>query len=156
MDNRISIAEHTAERELVITRVFDAPRSLVFRVWTDPEHLARWWGPKGFTTVSCHMDVRPGGTWFRKMRAPDGSEERRRGIYREILEPERLVFTYASEDAEGNPGHETSVTVTFADLGGKTKLTLHQAVFESITARDAHEGGWTGCLDRFADYLANL
>src|ERR1700757_507685 len=119
MDNRISIAEHTAERELVITRVFDAPRSLVFRVWTDPEHLARWWGPKDFTTVSCHMDVRPGGTWFRKMRAPDGSEERRRGIYREILEPERLAFTYASEDAEGNPGHETLVTVTFADLGGK-------------------------------------
>lgn len=156
MANKPDIAAQPGPREFVITRVFDAPRSFVFRVWTAPEHLARWWGPKGFTTVSCHMDVRPGGTWFRKMRAPDGTEDRRRGIYHEILEPERLVFTYASEDAEGNFGHETLVTVTFADLGGKTKLTLRQAVFESIAARDAHEGGWTGCLERFTDYLANL
>ena len=77
------------------------------------------------------------------MRAPDGSEHRKRGVYREIVEPERLVFTYASEDADGNPGHETLVTVTFADVGGQTKLTLHQGVFESVVARNAHEGGWT-------------
>ena len=143
------------EAELVITRIFDAPRSLVFRAWIEPAHLTRWWGPKGFTTVSCDMDVRAGGTWFRLMRAPDGSEHRKRGVYREIVEPERLVFTYASEDADGNPGHETLVTVTFADVGGQTKLTLHQGVFESVVARNAHEGGWTSCLERFADYIAN-
>jgi len=153
MDKRISVVDGTGERELVITRVFDAPRSLVFRLWTASEHLARWWGPKDYTVVSWRMDVRPGGTWFRRMRAPDGTEERRRGVYREIVEPDRLVFTYMSVDAEGNPGHETLVTVTFADLGGKTRLTLHQAEFESIAARGSHLGGWSGCLERFAGYL---
>jgi uncharacterized protein YndB with AHSA1/START domain len=156
MGGRTSAGLAAPQPQLFIARVFDAPRSLVFRAWTDPEHLARWWGPHDFTTVSCRIDVRPGGTWSRRVRAPDGTEVRKRGVYREIVEPERLVFTYVSEDAEGNPGHETLVTVTFADFGGKTKLTLHQAVFDSVAARDAHEGGWTSCLERFADYLANL
>jgi len=154
VDARTSAAANTAERELVITRVFDAPRRLVFKAWTQPEHAARWWGPQGFTTISCEMDVRPGGAWWRRMRSPEGTEHRKRGIYREIVEPERLVFTYATEDAAGNSGHETLVTVTFADLGGKTRLTLRQAAFETADARDAHEGGWTGCLERFAEYLA--
>jgi len=149
-----SAATHGAERELVITRIFDAPRNLVFKAWTEAEHLARWWGPEGFITVSCRIDVRPGGTWFRRMRAPDGTEHCKRGVYREIVEPKRLVFTYFSEDVDGNPGHETLVTVTFAEFGGRTKLTLRQAFFESAAARDAHQGGWTSCLKRFADYLA--
>jgi uncharacterized protein YndB with AHSA1/START domain len=88
------------------------------------------------------------------MRSPEGTNHWLRGVYREIVEPERLVFTYAWEDAEGNPGHEMLVTVTFADLGGKTKLTMHQAVFESFTARAEHQSGWTECLDRLAAYLA--
>ena len=144
------------ERELRITRVFDAPRSLVFKAWTDPVHLARWWGPKGFTTISCHMDVRPGGTWFRRLRAPDGIEHCKQGVYREIVEPERLVFSYTSVDADGNRGHETLVTVTFDDFCGKTRLTLDQAVFEALAARDAHREGWSSCFERFADYLASL
>jgi uncharacterized protein YndB with AHSA1/START domain len=90
------------------------------------------------------------------MRSPDGREHRKRGVYREVVEPERLVFTYANEDADGKLDHETLVTVTFADFGGKTKLTLHQAVFESVAARDSHEGGWTSCLERFAIYLAKF
>src|SRR5207245_8235218 len=102
MGQRTSAAMQTAEAELYITRIFNAPRSLVFRAWIEPAHLAHWWGPKGFTTLSCDMDVRPGGTWFRLMRAPDGSEHRKRGVYREIVEPDRLVFTDASEDADGN------------------------------------------------------
>src|SRR5712691_5788344 len=112
-----SAAAEGRERELTITRVFDAPRDLVFAAWTQPERAARWWGPQGFTTISCDMDVRPGGVWRRCMRSPDGTEHRKCGVYREIVEPERLVFTYADEDSEGNPGHETLVTVTFADLG---------------------------------------
>jgi uncharacterized protein YndB with AHSA1/START domain len=141
-------------RELVVTRIFNAPRRLVFKMWTEPDHLARWWGPPGFTTISGQIDVRPGGAWFRAMRAPDGSEIRKRGVYRQILAPERLVFTYFTEDAAGNPGPETLVTVTFADCDGKTRLTLHQAFFESVAARDDHRGGWAGSLERFADYLA--
>jgi uncharacterized protein YndB with AHSA1/START domain len=89
------------------------------------------------------------------MRAPDGSEHRKHGVYREIVAPERLVFTYTTQDARGNPGHETLVTLNFEELGNQTKITLHQAFFASVAARYAHEGGWTGCLERFAEYLAD-
>jgi len=151
-----TVAPSSAVPELVITRLLDAPRSLVFKVWTQPEHLARWWGPKGFTLLSCETDVRPGGTWVRCMRAPEGTKHIKRGVYREIVEPERLVFTYVNEDADGRLGPETVVTVTFEEQGAKTKLTLYQTGFESIDARDAHEGGWASCLERFAEYLANV
>ena len=147
-------ATGSAERELSITRVFDAPRDLVFKAWTEPDRAAQWWGPQGFTTISCEMDVRPGGAYRRCMRSPEGTVHCTRGVYREVVEPERLVFTYAWEDAEGKLGHEMLVTVTFAEHGGKTKLTLHQAGFASVEARDGHKGGWTSCLERFAKYLA--
>jgi uncharacterized protein YndB with AHSA1/START domain len=146
----------TAQRELLITRIFDAPRQLVFKAWTEPEHLARWWGPAGFSIISFNGEVRSGGAWRRTMRSPEGSVFPKHGVYRDIAPPERLVFTYVSDDAEGNPGPETLVTVTFADLGGRTRLTLRQIRFESVAARDAHQAGWTGCLGRFADYLASL
>jgi uncharacterized protein YndB with AHSA1/START domain len=141
------------ERVLVITRVLDAPRDLVFAAWTDERSAAQWWGPKGFTSVSCTMDARVGGAWRRVMLSPDGVEHRARGVYREILSPELLVFTYAWEDAAGRLGHETLVTLTFRELGGKTELTLRQELFETVAARDDHRGGWAGCLDRFAQYL---
>jgi uncharacterized protein YndB with AHSA1/START domain len=150
----VEAAALSAERELVITRIFDAPRRLVFEMWTEPEHLLRWWGPRGFTTIFGRMGVRPGGTWWRSMRAPDGSLIRKHGVYREIVAPERLVLTYVTDDLGGNPGPETLVTVTFADLGGKTRLTLRQAVFGSAAARNAHRGGWTACLERLAEYLS--
>lgn len=149
-------AATTAERELLITRVLDAPRRLVFKAWTEPERAARWWGPQGFTTLSCQMDVRPGGAFRVSMRSPAGTVRCKRGVYREIVEPERLVFTFAWEDADGNPGHQTLVTVSFAEHGGKTELRLHQALFETTTARDAHQLGWTSCLQRFADFLATI
>jgi uncharacterized protein YndB with AHSA1/START domain len=144
----------SAECELFITRIFDAPRRLVFEIWTEPEHLVRWWGPRGFKTISSRMDVRPGGVWSRSMRATDGSVIRKHGVYREIVMPERLVFTYVTDDLAGNPGPETIVTVTFTDLGGKTRLTLHQVGFESVLAREAHHAGWTSCLERFVEHLS--
>src|SRR5882724_360388 len=143
----------SAGPELVITRVFDAPRALVFRAWTEPDRAARWWGPQGFTTLHCAMEVRTGGAFRICQRSPDGTEYWKQGVYREVAEPERLVFTFAWEDAEGKPGHETVVTVTFAEFGGKTKLTLHQAVFETVSARDSHQSGWTSTLERLAEYL---
>ena len=148
-------AEAAEQRVLVITRIFDAPPRLVFKVWTEPKHLAHWWGPKGFTLPTCTMDFRPGGAYRFCMRSPEGTRHCRRGTYREIVPPERLVFTFAWEDAAGDLGHETLVTVTFADAGrGKTRLTLHQALFETESARDAHQGGWASCMERFAAYLA--
>jgi uncharacterized protein YndB with AHSA1/START domain len=151
-----SPAAAPAAREIVVARRFDAPRRLVFRAWTDPEIAVHWWGPQGFTTISCAIDLRVGGTWRRSVRAPDGSLHCARGVYREIREPERLVFTYAWEGADGRPGHETLVAVSFAEIGGQTELILCQSVFQSAAAADAHRGGWTGCFERFAEYLATL
>ena len=155
MDARTNAATQTEERELVITRVFDAPRRLVFKAWTEPERLVRWWGPQGFTTPFCEMDVRAGGAFRFGMRSPEGTDHWLRGVIREIVEPERLVYTWAWEDAEGKPGHETLLTVTFAEHDGKTRLTLRQAVFESVTARDAHQGGWASSLHCLAEYLTS-
>jgi uncharacterized protein YndB with AHSA1/START domain len=98
------------------------------------------------------MDVRPGGTFRVCMRSPEGADHWKQGVYREVVEPERLVFTFAWED--GKPGHQTVVTVTFAERGEKTELTLHHAVFETVEARNSHQRGWTSTLERFAAYLA--
>jgi uncharacterized protein YndB with AHSA1/START domain len=149
-----AVRASTAERELVITRLFDAPRELVFRAWTEPDRAVRWWGPQGFTTAHYEIDFRPGGSYRVCMRSPEGIEHWQRGVCREVVEPERLVFTFAWEDAEGRPGHETVVTVDFAEVGARTRLTLHQAVFETVTARDLHQGGWASALDCLAEYLA--
>lgn len=151
-----SAVSESAERELVITRVFDAPRHLVFKAWTEPEHIAHWRGPKGYTTTVIDMDLRPGGAYRYRMRSLDGTDRWLRGVYREIAEPERLVFTYAWEDEDGRPRHETLVTVTFEELDGKTRLTLRHSLFESVTARDSHQGGWSSSLERLAEYLAKV
>lgn len=146
----------TVERELVVTRLIDAPRALVFKAWTRPEHIARWWGPQGFTTVGCEMDIRVGGRFRCGMRSPEGTDYWKVGIYRELVEPERVVFTFCWEDANGNPSHELLTTVTLAEQGTKTLLTLHQAVFETTERRDDHITGWTSCLERFAEYMATI
>jgi uncharacterized protein YndB with AHSA1/START domain len=147
------MAQSANQPELTVTRVIDAPRALVFKAWTQQEHAARWWGPQGFTTLSCQMDVRPGGSFRNVTRSPAGSIHTKRGVYRDVTYPERLIFTFAWEDAAGHPTHETLVTVTFEDLGARTRLTLHQTFFESEGMRDEHVAGWTSCLQRFADYM---
>jgi uncharacterized protein YndB with AHSA1/START domain len=156
MAARNSAATEPKERELVITRVFDAPRDLVFKGWIEPERLGRWWGPRGFTMPSCKMEVRPGGAYRFQMRSPEGTDHWLQGVYREVVEPERLACTWAWLDADGTPVHETLLTVTFDEEGDKTKLTLHQAVFESVAARDAHQSGWTSALECLAEYLATV
>jgi uncharacterized protein YndB with AHSA1/START domain len=153
MDAANSAATKSAERELVVTRIIDAPRSLVFKAWTEPEQVARWWGPRGFVTTFCDMDIRPGGAFRCCMRSPAGTDHWKRGVYREIVELERIVFTFAWEDADGHLGHELLTTVTFADLGAQTRLTLHQMMFETVERRDDHRGGWTSCFGRFAEYM---
>ena len=155
MAARSNAATEPAERELVIERIFDAPRQLVFKVWTDPSHLVRWWGPQGFTsTIIGPIDIRPGGAYRIHMRGPEGDDHWSQGVYREVVEPERIVMAGAWTDAQGKPtSPETLLTVTFEEHQGKTKLTLHQALFASVTARDAHRGGWNSSLDRLAEYL---
>jgi uncharacterized protein YndB with AHSA1/START domain len=146
----------TSERELTITRVFNAPRSLVFNVWTQPEHFSCWLGPKDFTAIACHMNVQVGGMYRACIRSPEGNDHWMQGIYREIIEPERLVFTFAWEDENNRPKHETLVTITFKEQDNKTLMTFQQAIFESIESRDSHNTGWSECFDRLATYLTAL
>ncbi len=97
---RTAKAEPVADRTLFIERVFDAPRELVFKAWTDPDHVRQWWLPKGFSLESLEMDLRPGGEWRRCIRPPEGADRMTHGFYKEIVEPERLAFTYVI-DARG-------------------------------------------------------
>ncbi|MGH8064289.1 MAG: SRPBCC domain-containing protein [Candidatus Entotheonellia bacterium] len=161
-----SPATEPTERMLVITRVFDAPPSVVFKAWTEPEHFMRWWGPKGFTTPFCKIDLRPGGIMHFCMRSPEGRDFWNKGVFREVVEPERIVSTDPFSDEEGNlvqPAHygmspdwpsETLLTVTFAEHDGKTKLTSQQTVIASVAERNGAQQGWTETLDRLAEYLA--
>lgn len=143
------------DRTLTIVRNFDAPRELVFKAWSQPEQVVRWWGPKGFTTPSYRMDVRQGGSYRTVMRSPEGREHVMRGRYREVVPPERLVMTFAWEDAEGRTGHETMVEVLFEDIAGRTRLTFRHGTFESSEACDQHLQGWTRFMESLADYLVD-
>jgi len=144
--------------ELVITRLFDAPRELVFKAWTEPERVAQWWGPHGFTSPVCELDVRPGGAMLITMRSPDGDVYPMQGIFHEIVAPERLVFTTRTlEDKAGNFRLEVLHTVTLADLGGKTRLTLQARVVKSTPEAagllTGMEEGWIQGLERLAESL---
>jgi uncharacterized protein YndB with AHSA1/START domain len=141
------------DRTLVLERVFDAPLSLMWQCWTEPQHLERWSAPRGFTIPCCEGDLRPGGKWRCQMRSPEGNTLWLGGVYREIVVNRRLVMTHAWEE-DGMPGRETLVTVRFEDLGGKTRVTLEQAGFDSAGARDGHLGGWSECFDLLAEHLA--
>jgi len=143
-----------AERELTIRRTFNAPRELVFRAWTEPQLLARWSCPRGFIFSENRGELRVGGAFSARMRSPAGTEHRLRGVYREIMPPERLVFTHCWVDEQGTPGPETLVTVTLAERDGRTAMTFHQALFASIEDRVGHEQGWTSCFERLEELLA--
>jgi uncharacterized protein YndB with AHSA1/START domain len=139
--------------ELVMTRLFDAPRELVFKVWTDPVLAKNWWGPRNYPAVHLEMDVRLGGAWRIGLRSPDtGKELWQGGIFRQISPPGRLSFTFAWEE-EGERGLQTFVSVTFTDEGGKTRMEFRQTPFQSAVERDGHRYGWNSTFDRLADYL---
>src|SRR5277367_3006473 len=118
MDKQSSSAAASAkhEREITITRIYDAPRDLVFSAWIEPHRLAAWWGPKGFTNPVCEVDARVGGAWRIVMRAPNGMEHPCGGVYREIVKPERLVFTNIAVDNDGNSIIDGLTTVIFEEL----------------------------------------
>lgn len=143
------------EREIVSERVFNAPRERVFAAFTDPELIPRWWGPRRMTTIVDQMDVRPGGTWRFLARDSDGREQGFRGAYREVTPPERLVQTF---EWEGMPGHAVIDTVSFEDLGERTKLTT-TSLFHTTEERDGMlssgmEGGLGESHERLEELLA--
>lgn len=147
-----------AFRELVITRVFNAPRKAVFKAWTDPQQVARWWGPHGFTNPVCEVDARPGGSIRIHMRGPDGTVYPMTGTYQEVVEPERLVFLSAALDQDGTPMFEVLTTVTFAEQGGKTTLTMNARVVKATAKAPQYiagmEAGWTQSLERLDKFVA--
>jgi uncharacterized protein YndB with AHSA1/START domain len=150
-------------QEILVERVFPAPRELVFRVWTECEHLQHWWGPTGWTLPHCTVDLRPGGKWHYCMQGHDGTEAWGITLYREIVRPERLVYTDAFSDAEGNLNPtlpQIEVTVEFADEGGQTRVTSRsrynsQAELETVLKMGVVEG-FTMTLDRADAYLREL
>ena len=122
----MSAAAKTApygEASVILTRVFDASRALVWKAWTDPNMMAQWFGPRGFTNPVCELDVRVGGSLRIMMRGPDGSDYPIKGVFREVVAPERLVFTNIAFDKEGKHLLEGETTVTFAESNNKTTLT---------------------------------
>jgi uncharacterized protein YndB with AHSA1/START domain len=143
------------QTQLVLERTLNAPRELVFQTWIDPVHLAQWWGPKGFTTPVCEVDARPGGTIRIHLQAPDGTLIPTEGVFQEILEPERIVFTNSAfKDDHGEAQLETQYTVTFAEMAGKTNLTVHALVTKAgpsvAGSLSSMESGWKESLDRLA------
>jgi len=152
-------------RELIITRLFDAPRKLVWKAWTEPERSMRWWGPKGFTSPVFKIDLRVGGESFSCMRSPDGKDICGKGFYREIVPFERLVVTDSFADEKGNivpASHygmsedfplEMLITVTFEEHDGKTKLTLKHAGMPTGPDSEGAQQGWNESFDKLAEYL---
>jgi uncharacterized protein YndB with AHSA1/START domain len=163
----------TSDRELVISRTFSAPRELVFDAWADPKHFVNWWGPFPGTNPACEMDLRPGGAFRWVMRAPDGVDYPLTGVYREIVRPERIVYTHSLREnppawheklneLRGAPREslvpDGLVTVTFEDEHGKTRLTI-TTLFDSAATASAFRGmqmeqGWGMSLDRLARVVA--
>ena len=148
------MADAVRAQEITITRVYDAPREVVWKAWTEPEQLARWWGARGWSTPLSNitMDLRPGGTFrVTSVSDEDGTEMSSYGVYREVVEPERLVF---DEPAEGS-WHEGAVSVaTFTDLGdGRTEMIVHTTVHTTDDMRRVAEAGMKGSFDRLAEAL---
>jgi uncharacterized protein YndB with AHSA1/START domain len=146
-----------SDREIVFTRIFDASRDLVFKVYTDPKLVPQWWGPRNLTTTVDKMDVRPGGVWRFVQRMPNGSEYASKGVYREVVASERVVGTF---EFEGRPGHAAIETATFEEHDGKTKLTL-RVFFETVEDRDlalksGAEKGAAETHDRLSELLGRL
>ncbi len=144
--------------EVAFTRVFAAPRRLVFQVWTDPKHVAQWWGPHGFTNPRCELDARPGGAIHIDMRGPDGRIYPMTGTFDEVVEPERLVFTSSALDEKGNAMFDVVTTVNFTERGGKTTLTMQARVVKSTANAMQYiqgmEAGWTQSFERLEAYVA--
>jgi uncharacterized protein YndB with AHSA1/START domain len=155
--SKTSIIAELDKQEIIITRSFDAPRGLVFKMWSDPEYLPQWWGPSDMTTIVDSLDARRGGIWRYIHRDPEGNESAHNGVFHEVAAPERTVSTY---EFEGFPGVGL-VTVTFEEeAGGRTKLT-ETSLYPSVEVRDGMlqsgmSEGVIELMDRFADLLVRL
>jgi uncharacterized protein YndB with AHSA1/START domain len=160
-----SFATATCENEIIISRLFDAPRDLVWRACTEPEMIMQWWGPKNFTAPSCTIDLRVGGRYLYCMRSPEGKDFWSTGVFREIARPERIVCTDSFADENGNVVPATHygmsadiplemlMTFTFEDQAGRTRLTTRHAGLPAGVMHDMARAGWNESLDKLAAVL---
>ncbi len=157
LDGHLTLMESGC-REVTITRSFAAPRALVWQAWTDPKHLSQWWGPRGFTSSVRELDVRIGGALSIVMHAPDGGDYPMRGVFRELIAPERLVFSNIAVDASDKPLLDGLTTVTFGEHAGKTEMVLHARavalVPHAVAFLAGMEEGWTQSIDCLSEHLA--
>jgi uncharacterized protein YndB with AHSA1/START domain len=145
-----------ADDELIITRTFDAPASVLFALWSQPEHLKRWMGPSQFACPVAEIDFRIGGAYRAMIKSSEHGESWFGGVYREIQPNKRLVFTFAWDNDGPSAGVETLVTIDFEERGGKTVQTFHQRPFLDVERRDSHVGGWSGAFDKLGAYAAKV
>jgi uncharacterized protein YndB with AHSA1/START domain len=153
------------EEDFTINWIFNAPRELVFKAWTEPERLMKWWGPRGFSTPVAKIDLRPGGKYYNCMRSPEGRDFCSTGVFREVKAPERLVYTDSFADHKGDPvspslygmdpawPQEVLTDVTFTELGGMTRISVHSAVPRSLAERQMAPQGWAESMVKLAEYL---
>jgi uncharacterized protein YndB with AHSA1/START domain len=159
LDNHKAVIALPSDREIVLTRLFDAPRHLVFEAWTQPEHVKRWWGCDGSSLSVCEIDLRPGGAWRFVMRMADGSDHPFKGIYREVVPPERLVYCECYDvPSIGSP--EWLTAVSFEEQDGKTKV-ISTVLHQSAEARNGHlqagmEAGAIQTMERLAEHVASV
>jgi len=154
MANRNEIKNDTSDRELIITRLLNAPRELVWDVFTTPEHIKNWWGPNGFTNTIDKMDVKPGGEWEFVMHGPDGTDYKNKSIYKEIIRPERIVFEHVS-------GPKFIATITFTAEGNKTYLKWHMLFesaeqFQQVVKTFKADEGLKQNIVKLEEYLAGV
>jgi uncharacterized protein YndB with AHSA1/START domain len=153
MTNKNEQINDTSGRELVITRILNAPRELVYKVWTEPGHIAKWWGPNGFTNTIQKMDVTPGGEWEFVMHGPDGIDYKNKSIYLEVVKPERIVFEHI--------GPKFVATITFAALGNKTELTWRMLFdtieeMQTIVKKFKADEGLKQNIEKLVKYLQDI
>jgi uncharacterized protein YndB with AHSA1/START domain len=159
METNNETVSRPVRQEVNITRIFDAPRELVFKMWTDPDLVEKWWGPKDFTNPVCKLDARVGGSIRIVMQGPDGTKYPTGGFFKEFVEPEKLVFISIKEDDDGNAELEVRNTVTFTETNGKTTMIMNaEVVMETPAACGSVDGmnvGWNQSIDRLTDLIQN-
>jgi uncharacterized protein YndB with AHSA1/START domain len=140
--------------ELRITREFDAPVALVFRLWESRDHVIRWWGPEEFTATFMDWEAKPGRAWRATMVSKQYGVTNMGGVVREVEKDKRIVFTFAWDEDSGRD-MDTVITVTFAEKDGRTLQTFHQSPFSGVEIRDSHIGGWNSLFNKQQLYVEN-
>ncbi len=148
-------AEGFHDDELLISRTFDAPVALVFRLWEDRDHMIRWWGPEKFTCTALDWELTPGRRWHSTMAAKDWGMTGMGGVIREVERNKRIIFTF-KWDRDGENPVDTLIAVTFEERNGQTIESFHQTPFVSVAARDSHIGGWNSLINKQQLYVENM